>query len=112
MGTAEAEVDLRVGGRLRILMRDGDIAIEHLGVFVEIDPPRRVAFTWRSVYTGEDRSLVVIDLEPAGNGGTALRLTHSRLPSGAAASHGQGWVSMLDRLGAALRSEVGTGHAS
>lgn len=111
IGTADAEVDLRVGGKLRIVMRDGDIAIEHVGEFVEIDPPRRLTFTWRSVYTGEEGSLVVIDLEPAGDGSTTLRLTHSRLPAGAAASHGQGWGAMMDRLATALRSEVRTGHA-
>ena len=111
VGTAEAEIDLRVGGKLRLVMRDGDIAIEHLGEFVEIDPPRRLAFTWRSVYTGEEGSLVVVDLEPVGERATLLRLTHSRLRAGAVASHGQGWGSMLDRLAAALRLEVRTSHA-
>src|SRR5690349_10685610 len=62
-GTASAEADVRVGGRLRVVMREGDIEIEHEGEFVEIDPPRRLAFTWESRYT-EGASLVTITLRP------------------------------------------------
>ena len=46
--TPEAEVDLRVGGAVRVVMRDPDKDAEHGGGghYTEIDPPNRLAFTW------------------------------------------------------------------
>jgi uncharacterized protein YndB with AHSA1/START domain len=79
-------------------MRSGDMSIRHEGEFVEIDEPRRLVFTWNSPYTGPAPSLVTIELEPDGERATQLRLVHSRLPGDVAASHGDGWRTMLDRL--------------
>jgi hypothetical protein len=52
VGTVEAEVDLRVGGALRIVMKGEGMVIEHVGEFTEIEGPRRLAFTWSSPCTG------------------------------------------------------------
>ena len=45
IGTVDAEVDLRVGGAFRIVMKGGGRVIEHVGEYLEIDPPRRLVFT-------------------------------------------------------------------
>src|SRR5579863_9387609 len=46
---SEVAIDLRVGGAYRIAMRCGDgsgeVAVE--GRFLEVQPPVRLAFTWR-----------------------------------------------------------------
>ena len=43
----DCEADLRVGGRYSIVISDGTGArITHFGEYVDIDPPRRVVFTW------------------------------------------------------------------
>jgi len=102
IGTVEAEVDLRVGGSLRIVMRGDGRVIDHVGEYVEIDPPRRLVFTWVSAFTGAEPSLVTVELEPEGEGATQLRLVHSQLPESIAASHRDGWGSMLDRLAGSL----------
>lgn len=102
IGTVAATVDLRVGGALRIVMRDGDTVIAHTGAYLEVEPPRRLAFTWSSPFTGVEPSLVSVDLEPDGDHATILRLRHSQLPEAAAESHRGGWGAMLDRLGAGL----------
>ena len=52
VGTVEAEVDLRVGGTIRIVMKGDGMVIEHQGTYLEIEPPRRLAFTWSSPFTG------------------------------------------------------------
>ncbi|MEP6753731.1 MAG: SRPBCC domain-containing protein [Candidatus Dormiibacterota bacterium] len=97
VGEVEAEVDLRVGGQLRIVMKDGAVEIEHHGEYFEIDPPRRLVFTWHSRYTGGG-SLVTVSLEPAGEASTRVLIVHSQLPPSAAESHAGGWAAMLERL--------------
>ncbi len=111
IGTVDAEVDLRVGGVLRIVMKGDGTLIEHVGQFVEIEPPRRLVFTWKSQYTGGQPSLVTVELEPQGDRSTRLRLVHARLPETAAESHRGGWGAMIDRLAGKLSREVNVAGA-
>jgi len=92
------ELDLRVGGAYRIVMRDEDDDYDHHGEYVEVERPRRLAFTWISPATKGETTLVTIELEPDGDG-TALTLTHARLPGDeAAARHRGGWSNVLESL--------------
>ena len=111
IGTVDAEVDLRVGGALRIVMKSADILIEHVGQFVEIEPPKLLVFTWTSPYTGGQPSLVTVELEPESDRVTRLHLVHARLLETAAESHRGGWGAMLDRLAGKLSREVNVGGA-
>lgn len=94
----DAELDPRPGGAYRVRVPQGFVAV---GEFVEIDPPRRVVFSWGwegdgPVPAGSSR--VEITLEPDGVG-TVLRLTHTGLPDDDAVRlHTQGWDRYLDRL--------------
>jgi uncharacterized protein YndB with AHSA1/START domain len=46
-GTPEAEVDLRVGGTVRVVMRKPDgTEVEARGEYTLIERPRRLAMTW------------------------------------------------------------------
>ena len=110
VGTVEAEVDLRVGGTIRILMKGEEMEIEHRGVYLEIEPPRRLVFTWRSRFTGPQPSIVTVDLEPDGADATRLHLVHRQLPEAAVESHRGGWGTMLDRLSAGLREAADVIH--
>ena len=97
-GRAEVAVHAVVGGRLEVVMVEGTTRIEHHGEFLEIDPPWRLRFTWRSPYTGDVPSIVTVELT-AVESGTRLVLIHERLPdAGAVASHEGGWAAILDRL--------------
>jgi uncharacterized protein YndB with AHSA1/START domain len=97
VGHAEVDVDLRVGGGFLVVMGAEDRRIEHSGQYLEIDPARRLVFTWRSPYTGPEPSLVTVELQPAEDG-TELLLTHERLPEDQVEPHTGGWGRMLDRL--------------
>jgi uncharacterized protein YndB with AHSA1/START domain len=108
VGRAEAEVDLRVGGELRIVMRAGDTVIEHRGRYIEVVPPTRLVFTWASPFTGTEPSLVTVELKPASAGETVLRLLHTALPEAIAESHRGGWSSMLERLALGLVGSAGS----
>jgi uncharacterized protein YndB with AHSA1/START domain len=105
VGTVEAEVDLRVGGGFRIVMTSGDIVLDHVGEYLEIEVPTRLVFTWRSPFTGPESSLVSIELERDGESATWLRLVHSRLPEAVAPSHRDGWGTMLDRLASQMHPQ-------
>jgi uncharacterized protein YndB with AHSA1/START domain len=94
-------LDPRPGGALRIEVTPRSIAA---GEIVEIDPPRRLVYTWGwevgggAEFVPPGSSTVEIDLEPAGEG-TNLRLVHRGLPNeDAAAAHAQGWEHYLGRL--------------
>jgi uncharacterized protein YndB with AHSA1/START domain len=94
----DAAFDLRPGGRYRVGVIPGHTAS---GAFVEIDPPRRLVFTWG--WEGENpvppgSSTVEFELVPNG-AGTLLRFRHVGLPSAEAAeSHSHGWDHYLPRL--------------
>ena len=97
--TLKAEADVRPGGRFSIVFRllNGE---EHnpTGVYREVIPDRRLAFTWEWPGMPERESLVTFLLEPF-DGGTELTLTHERLPDEAARqSHEDGWNGLLDKL--------------
>jgi uncharacterized protein YndB with AHSA1/START domain len=105
VGWAEVEADAVEGGRLRVVMTDGDVRIEHAGEFLEVRRPTRLSFTWRSEYTGNEPSVVTVDLQDEG-GSTLLVLHHDRLPPDARASHEGGWSAILERLAAVLAAEA------
>jgi uncharacterized protein YndB with AHSA1/START domain len=101
--TSEAEVDLRVGGAVRVVMRDPDRGIDHGGggTYTEIERPHRLAFTW--IWDGDGRrTLIEIDFEER-DGATTVRFTHSDLwDEEAVRSHESGWGRILDSLGRTL----------
>ena len=97
----KAELEPRPGGIYRVEINDQAIA---RGEYQEIDPPRRVVFTWG--WEGEGSpvppgaSTVEVELTPDGDG-TIVRLTHRDLPAAAVESHAHGWEMYLARLAAA-----------
>jgi uncharacterized protein YndB with AHSA1/START domain len=88
--------DPQPGGRFRVVMLGENTEIEHVGQYLELDPGRRLRFTWRSPYTGGD-SVVTVELEPARDG-TRLTLVHDGLPDEHRRSHAGGWGQILDLL--------------
>jgi len=94
-----AQLDPRPGGIYRVTVPQGFVAV---GEFVEVDPPRRVVFTWGWEGDGPvppGSSRVEITLAADGDTGTLLRLSHTGLPDDeATVLHEQGWDRYLDRL--------------
>lgn len=97
-----AEVDLRVGGRFRVVMSDESEDHENVGEYLEIEPPTRLVFSWRSAGTEGRETRVTVNLRPSGDG-TELELIHERLPDERSARrHRSGWSSIAEKLEAAL----------
>ncbi len=102
--TPEAEVDLRVGGAVRIVMRNPVEGEDHGGggPYTRGDPPNRLAFTWTWDRDADRETLIEIDFEEAG-GATTVRFTHNGLLDlESVRNHEQGWNCCFDNLEAAL----------
>ena len=97
--TPEAEVDLRVGGAVRVVMRNPHTDERHGGGghYTEVDPPHRLAFTW--LWDRDSRrTLIEIDFEEV-DGLTMVRFTHSGLwDEETVRSHRGGWTRCFDNL--------------
>ncbi len=98
---AEAEVDLSVGGRYKICMHTADDTVHTaVGVYREIEPPRRLVYTWDWEEEGSrvGETLVTVEFNDLG-GSTEVVLSHELFPSAEAKkAHEDGWSSCLNRL--------------
>jgi|SRR5579884_2395166 uncharacterized protein YndB with AHSA1/START domain len=96
-------VDPRVGGSFSFVVRREGQEIDHIGTYLEIDRPRRLAFTWGVAQDVPDMSRVTIDIV-ALDTGSELTLTHELHPDWAdfADRAAGSWSRMLDRLATAL----------
>ena len=99
--TPAAKVDLRLGGAISVGMRDPQKGVKHGGGgrYTEIDPPRRLAFTWGWDNDDESReTLIELDFEEV-DGVTTVHFTHSNLrDEESVRSHEGGWTTCLDNL--------------
>jgi glutathione S-transferase len=105
MTVPHCEVDARVGGAYRVEMHaaDGNVAVV-TGVFTELEPPRRLSFTWGWL-NGAGRNPetnVTLTFTPH-EGGTELELVQTGfLKEEFRAAHNDGWTSALGALEATL----------
>ena len=103
--TPEIELDLRVGGRFRLGMQPPEGELFHLsGEFLEIEPPSRLAYTFRwEEPDPDDRETVVTLSFHASGEGTEVQLrqgefaTQERLDL-----HKNGWRESFEKLDALL----------
>jgi uncharacterized protein YndB with AHSA1/START domain len=94
------EADVRVGGRYRMVMKSPDGEQHDVsGVYREVVPGEKLAFTWAWKSTLERESLVTVTVKPDGDG-TLLTLTHEQFfDDDARDRHQHGWTGALDKLG-------------
>jgi uncharacterized protein YndB with AHSA1/START domain len=98
IGSVQAEIDARIGGRFRISFSADDEYFEAGGVYREVVPNQKLVFSWAWHSTPERESQVTISLKPDGDG-TLLTLHHEQFfDSAARDGHERGWTGMLDNL--------------
>ena len=103
--TPVAEVDARVGGRLRLVMRDPHGAeFGGEGRYRIVARPHRLAFTWRwdSPDLGTHDQLVEVTFADNGDGTTTVVLTNTGLTESEERSHREGWLASYANLDAVL----------
>jgi uncharacterized protein YndB with AHSA1/START domain len=96
------DVDLRVGGRYVLRMRDDRTGVVHVvaGEYLEVDRPRRLVYTW--AWQAEDgtagpRSVVTVEFRADGDRTTVV-LEHTGLPSKESDRHAVGWAGTFENL--------------
>lgn len=103
-----AELDVRVGGRFRIVFGGADgKANECAGVYREVVPNRKLVFTWHWPRTTPERiSLVTLTFSKVG-AETELVLQHEQFFDEAAREgHRKGWTGLLEKLAGFLQSST------
>ena len=95
------QVDLRPGGRYRYRSVElPDIGVLDVsGAYLEVDPPRRLTYTWVWEGSDEPETRVTVVFGRQDTDYTELTLTHGPFTSAEVrANHIQGWNDCLDRL--------------
>jgi uncharacterized protein YndB with AHSA1/START domain len=98
-----AEVDPKVGGQFTFVDRRPDMGdVLHTGEYLEIDRPRRLAFTFAVPQFNPDFTKVIVEIAPAPGGGSSVTLTQAQVPAEWADRSKEGWAMILGWLEAAL----------
>ncbi|HSJ83741.1 MAG TPA: SRPBCC domain-containing protein [Acidimicrobiia bacterium] len=94
----DAIVEPESGGEFAVSMPNGTSA---RGEFVELEPDRRVVFTWGwADHPDVPPGSTTVEIDLIGeDGGTRLRLTHRGLPPDEVPIHTAGWEHYTIRLG-------------
>jgi uncharacterized protein YndB with AHSA1/START domain len=100
--TPVAEVDLRVGGRLRLVMRspDGE-EFGGGGEFREITPAARLVFTWAWDRPDVGRGVQLVEIDFTGHSDgttTAVMINRGLADEQSRESHREGWEGSFDNL--------------
>lgn len=106
MEVPEADMDVRVGGAYRIRMQSKNGEEDHTvaGVYREIDPPKKLSFTW--AWQGDEmpgvETLVTLEFA-ATEAGTTMTLTQEGFEQASFRDHhNEGWCSSFNCLDAVL----------
>ena len=99
--TPDIELDLKAGGRYRFGMQPPDGDLFHLaGEFVEIDPPHRLAYTfrWEDPARDDRETVVTLTLDALADG-TRFTLSQGEFANeDRLALHKSGWTDSLVKL--------------
>ena len=108
--TTVAEVDVRVGGQLRLVMRSPDGAeFGGEGRYVEITPPTRLVFTWQwdKPELSTAAQLVEVSFTENPDSTTTVVLINRGLTESEQQSHREGWQASFDNLDRVLSEDAG-----
>lgn len=98
-----ALLEPRPGGLFRFELMPGEFCS---GRYVELDPPRRVVFTWGwesgALPVAPGSSTVEVTFEERGDGTTLVTLAHRGLGEAMRPWHDEGWERFLGRLAEAV----------
>jgi uncharacterized protein YndB with AHSA1/START domain len=101
--TPTAEVDLRVGGKIRIVMRDADgDRYGAAGEYRLIERPHRLVFTWTFDDQPDSRQLIELEFSERDGVTTVVMINSGIATEGLEDSQRTGWHLCYDELERAL----------
>jgi uncharacterized protein YndB with AHSA1/START domain len=97
--TPDAEVDLRVGGKVRVVMRKPDgTEVQAHGKYTRIDRPHRLVMTWTFDDDPSNEQLIELSFSES-EGSTTVLLVNSRISTDERRDNQDwGWHGCLDEL--------------
>lgn len=102
--SAQATLDVRVGGSLRITMRSKERVHEHVGIYQVVDPPAKLSFTWSGLDNPNEITLVTVEFTARGDE-SELIITHERLTmADVAQRYEMGWGTVATKFASYLAS--------
>jgi uncharacterized protein YndB with AHSA1/START domain len=103
--TPVAEVDLRVGGTVRVVMRrpDGDDSEMH-GEYREIDRPRRLVMTWTFADRPANRQLIELSFSESEGATTVVMVNTDISDQERRENQERGWRACLQELARVLEA--------
>jgi len=100
--SAEATLDVRVGGSYRLVMKGKDKDHVHFGTYQVVEPPSKLVFTWAGAENPADVTLVTVEFFPHGDE-SELVLTHERFSKpDLAQRYENGWNTIAEKFAAYL----------
>ncbi len=104
------EIDLRVGGSWTITRKEGDMVLEMMGEYLEIEKPNWLKYTIGMPQFSPNRDVVSIRITPHENGGSVVFFDQTGvdiaaelqgLPEGSISESEKGWQQGFDLMAAA-----------
>lgn len=100
--SAEATLDVRVGGSYRLVMKGKDKDHVHIGTYQVVEPPSKLVFTWAGAENPAEVTLVTVEFFPHGEE-SELVLTHERFSKpDLAQRYENGWNTIAEKFAAYL----------
>jgi uncharacterized protein YndB with AHSA1/START domain len=100
--SAEAVLDVRVGGSFRIRMKAKDRVHEHTGTYQIVDPPAKLVFTWSGLENAAEITLVTVEFFAHGDESDIV-ITHERFTKADVAQrYENGWGTIAGKFAAYL----------
>ena len=98
MPESDVENDPHKGGSFTIIMHAGDDKLPHTGVYLEINRPDKLVFTWVS-HRSVDDSKVTLNFTRIDDHKTRVSLSHVKfIDETARSDHEGGWGNILNKL--------------
>ena len=102
--SAEATLDVRVGGSFRIAMRSKERVHEHVGIYQIVEPPAKLSFTWSAVDNPNEITLVTVEFFDQ-CAACELVITHERFTKAEMAQrYEMGWGTIANKFALYLES--------
>jgi uncharacterized protein YndB with AHSA1/START domain len=101
-----AEVDLRVGGKIRVVMRTPDGGpVEAGGEYTLIERPHRLAFTWTFDDDPSNEQMIELEFTERDGATTVLFVNSNISEQERRDSQYDGWSTCIDEMGRVLASK-------